>query len=111
METAMSDPEQFDTVLAERFDREHQHISADAFVASAMHRIRFQRRLAARIHAALRVAVLIAAIVASPWLIAGATRLNAALASALSWTGGLPGVWMLGALAAVVFLASRLRSR
>jgi hypothetical protein len=77
-----------------------------------MHRIRFQQRLAARIHTLLHIAVLLAAVIASPWLIAGATRLNDALASAFAWIGGLPGAWiLLGAPVVVLVLTSRARSR
>jgi hypothetical protein len=107
----MSDPEQLDPLLTAHFEREQPHIPADAFVATAMHRIRFQRRLATRIQTALRIAVLLAAVIASPWLIAGATRFNALLTSSLRWIGGLPGAWMLAALAAVLVLAMRARSR
>lgn len=107
----MSDPEQFDPLLAAQFDREHQHIPADAFVAATLRRIHFQRRLATRIQTALRIAVLLAAVIASPWLIAGATRLNAALTYSLTWITGLPGMWVLGALAVVLVLSSRARSR
>jgi TRAP-type C4-dicarboxylate transport system permease small subunit len=107
----MSDPEEFDPALAALFSREHQHFCEQPFVASTMHRIRFQRRLATRIQTLLRIMVLLAAVIASPWLIAGATRLNAALAFAFSWIGGLPGAWMLGALAAIMVLMMRARSR
>lgn len=107
----MSDSEQPDPLLAAYFDREHRHIPADAFVSATMHRFRFQRRLAARVHTILRIAVLLVAVIASPWLIAGAARLNAALASSLNWIGGLPGAWILALLAAVLVLASRARSR
>lgn len=107
----MSEPEHIDPLLAAHFEREHQHIPADAFVAAAMHRIRFQQRLATRIDVALRVTVLLALIIASPWLIAGAKRLNDALASSFTWTAGLPGMWMLGVLAIAVVLAARARSR
>ena len=107
----MSDPDDIDALLAERFRREHQCIPADPFVTAAMHRIRFEQRVAARIRTVLRVAVLLAAVIASPWLIQGATRLNAALASSLAWTAGLSGAWLLGALAIAAVLLSRLRSR
>jgi hypothetical protein len=53
----------------------------------------------------------LAAILASPWLIAGATRLNAALEATLSWTSGLPGAWVVAALAVAAVLVSRVRSR
>ena len=107
----MSDPDDFDALLAERFRREHQHIPDEPFVAAAVHRIRFEQRVAARIRTALRIAVLLAAIIASPWLIEGATRLNAALASSLAWTAALPGAWMLGGLAIAAVLIARVRSR
>lgn len=107
----MSNPEEFDSALAALFGREHQHVPEQPFVASTMHRIRFQRRLADRIRTLLRILALLAAVIASPWLIAGATQLNAALASGLSWIGGLPGAWMLGALLAVLLVMSRARSR
>ena len=38
-------------------------------------------------------------------------HLNAALESSLNWAMGQPGVWALGALAALVVLAKRVRSR
>jgi hypothetical protein len=107
----MSDFEQFDSLLAAHFNHEHQQIPADAFVASVMHRIRFQRRFATGIRTVLQVAALLAAVIASPWLIAGAARLNATLASSLTWIADLPGAWVLGALAIVVVLTSRVRSR
>jgi hypothetical protein len=106
----MSDPDRIDPLLAAHFEREHQHVPADAFVAATLHRIRFQQRLTTRIQTMLRIAVLLAAIIASPWLIAGATRLNAALAVSLNWIGGLPGAWVVAVLAAVLVLASRARS-
>jgi TRAP-type C4-dicarboxylate transport system permease small subunit len=107
----MSEQDDFDALLARRFEREHQCIPDEPFVAAALRRIRFEQRLAARIHMLLRVTVLLAAIIASPWLIAGATRLNAALASSLAWTTALPGAWLLGALAIAAVLISRARSR
>jgi TRAP-type C4-dicarboxylate transport system permease small subunit len=107
----MSEPDDFDALLAERFRREHQYIAEEPFVAAALQRIRFEQRLAARIRTVLRVAVLLAAVIASPWLIEGATRLNAAVASSLSWTTGIPGAWLLGAAAIAAVLISRVRSR
>ena len=63
-------------------------------------------------HAGLRAAALVAAVVASPWLIEGAARVNAALEASLAWAmGGQYGAWVLGALALVVVLAMRVRSR
>jgi hypothetical protein len=107
----MSDSDSFDALLAQRFEREHQHVPAGPFVPAAMHRIRFERRLAAGVGTALRVAALLAAIAASPWLITGAKRLNAAVEASITWTSGFPGLWIPGALAVVVLLAARLRRR
>jgi hypothetical protein len=60
----------------------------------------------------LRFWIFVAAIIASPWLIAGVARLNAVLESSLAWAlGGQYGAWVLGALAIVVVLAMRVRSR
>ena len=59
----------------------------------------------------LRVAGLVAVVLASPWLISGVAYLNAALESSLSWGMGQPGAWALGALAILVVLAMRVRSR
>ena len=62
-------------------------------------------------HAGLRAAALVAAVIASPWLIAGVARLNAALDSSLTWAMGQFGTWVLGALAVLVVLATRVRRR
>jgi hypothetical protein len=107
----MSEPDDFDLLLKERFDREHQHVPAEPFIAATTRRIRAENRYAAGVRTATWVAALVAAVLASPWLIAGAARLNAALASSFAWTAGLPGMWMLGVLAVVVVLWSRVRSR
>jgi len=107
----MTGHEDFDALLKARFDREHQHVPADPFVANAMHRIRAEQRLQVGVRMGLYAAALIAAIVASPWLIAGAARLNAALASSLVWAAGLPGVWVVGVLAVGVLVVQRVRSR
>jgi hypothetical protein len=107
----MSDSDDFDSLLKQRFDREHQHVPADAFVEATLQRIRIERRRAVGIRTAVRAAALVAAVIASPWLITAATRLNSALESSLAWTAGLPGVWAMGALAAVALLIVRVRSR
>jgi hypothetical protein len=107
----MSDQDGFDARLAARFEREHLHASADDFVATTMRKVRAGRRRREVIHAGLGVAALVAAVVASPWLIAGSAHLNAALESSLSWAMGQPVAWALGALAALVLLATRVRSR
>jgi hypothetical protein len=59
----------------------------------------------------LRVAALVAAVALSPWLIAGVTRLNAALESSLTWSMGLPGAWVMAVLSIVVVVAMRVRRR
>lgn len=107
----MSDQDEFDSRLAARFEQEHRHVPADSFVASTMRKVRAGRRRAEVVRVGLRVAALVAAVAASPWLIAGASSLNAALESSLNWVTGQPGAWALGALAVLVVLATRLRSR
>ena len=84
----MSDPDDFDSLLKQRFEREHQHVPADPFVAATIQRIRIERRQAAGWRTALYAAALVAAVIASPWMIAGAARLNALLESSLAWTTG-----------------------
>ena len=107
----MSDQDGFDARLAAHFEQEHRHVPADAFVATTMRKVRAGRRRREVMRAGLRVAALVAAVVASPWLIAGVARLNAALESSLTWTMGQAGAWVLGALAVLVVLATRVRSR
>jgi hypothetical protein len=107
----MSEPDDFDALLKERFDREHQHVPAELFIAATTRRMRAESRYAQGVRTAMRVAALVAAVLASPWLIAGAARLNAALESSFAWTAGLPGTWVLGVLVAAAVLWSRVRSR
>ena len=107
----MSDQDGFDARLAAHFEQEHRHVPADDFVATTMRKVRAGRRRREVIHAGLGAAALVAAVVASPWLIAGVAHLNAALESSLSWAMGQPVAWVLGALAALVVLAMRVRSR
>ncbi len=109
----MSDQDGFDARLAAHFEQEHRHVPADSFVADTMRKVRAGRRRKEVIHAGVRVAALVAAVMASPWLIAGVARVNAALDSGLTWAMGELGawVWVLGALAVLVVLATRVRSR
>ena len=107
----MSDQDGFDARLAAHFEQEHRHVPADSFVATTMRKVRAGRRRREVMRAGLRVAALVAAVMASPWLIAGVARLNAALESSLAWAMGQPGAWVLGALAVLVVLAMRVRSR
>ena len=109
----MSDQDGFDAQLASHFEQAHSHVPADAFVAVTMQKVRAGRRRAEVMHAGLRVAALVVAIVLSPWLIEGAVRLNAALESSLAWMAGLPGVWIagVGVGAIVVVVAMRVRGR
>jgi hypothetical protein len=107
----MNEPDDFDVLLKAQFDREHRHLPAEPFIAATTRRMRAESRYAAGVRTALRVAALVAAVLASPWLIAGAARLNAALESSFAWTAGLPGTWMLGVLVAAAVLWSRARSR
>jgi hypothetical protein len=107
----MSYQDGFDARLAAHFEQAHGHVPADSFVAATMQEVRAARRRAEVMHLGLRLAALVAAIAVSPWLIAGATRLNAALESSLTWTMGLPGAWILGVLTIVVAAVLRVRDR
>lgn len=107
----MSSPDDFDALLKQRFEREHTHVPVEPFVAATLQKVRAERRHRAGIRTALGVAAVVVTVLASPWLIAGAARLNAALESSLSWTAELPGAWVLGVLAAAAVLVSRVRSR
>jgi hypothetical protein len=106
----MSEENGFDALLAARFEREHRHVPADAFVATAMKKVRAERRRGNFLRIGFRAAALIAIVAASPWLIAGVERLNEAVGSSLS-AMGLHGAWALGAMAVVWVLATRLRRR
>lgn len=105
----MSDQDGFDARLLAQFEQQHRQVPADSFVASTMQRVRVARRRRDFIRVGLRVAGLAAAVLVSPWLIAGATRLNAILESFLSSDTGQLGAWVLGALAILVVLATRRR--
>jgi hypothetical protein len=107
----MSDQDGFDARLAAHFEQEHRHVPADSFVVTTMRMIRAGRRRREAMHLGLRAAALVAAVIASPWLIAGVAHLNAALESSLNWSMGQPGAWGLGALAVLMALAMRMRSR
>jgi hypothetical protein len=107
----MSHEPDFDVRLAAHFEREQSHVPADDFVAATMRKVRAERRGRDVARIGLRVAVLVAAVMASPWLIAGVARFNAALGALLSTPAGQLGTWLLGALAVLVVLARRARSR
>jgi hypothetical protein len=107
----MSNQDEFAARLAAHFEQEHRHVPADSFVATTMRKVRAGRRRKEVTRVGLRVAALVAAVMASPWLIAGGARLNAALESSLTWAMGQPVAWVLGALAVLVLLAMRVRSR
>jgi hypothetical protein len=107
----MSDQEHFDPKLAALFDQEHRQISADAFVADTMRRIRAARRRREITRQGVRIASLVALVAASPWLIAGVEWLNAAVESSLEWVDGPPVTWVLGGVAFVAVMATRLRRR
>ena len=107
----MNEADGFDVLLKERFEREHQHVPAEPFIAATTRRMRAESRLAMGVRTGMRIAALVAVVLASPWLIAAAARLNAALESSFAWTAGLPGAWVLGVVAAGALLWSRLRAR
>lgn len=101
----------FDARLAARFEREHRHVPADAFVAATMRKVRVGRRRRGILRTSLRVAALVAIVAASPWLIAGVERLDAAVDFSLTAATGMSGEWVLGVVAILVVLAVRKRSR
>lgn len=101
----------FDARLTACFAREHGHLSADAFVVATMQKVRGERRRKEIMRTGLRAAVLVAVVAASPWLIASVERLHAALETSPTWAMGLSGMWVLGALAVVVVVATRVRGR
>jgi hypothetical protein len=107
----MSDQDGFDARLAAHFEQQHSQLPADSFVAATLRKVRAERRRQDVMRTGLRAAALVAAVIASPWLIAGVAQLNAALESSLTWAMGQFGAWVLGALAVVVVLAMRVRSR
>jgi hypothetical protein len=107
----MSDQDEFDSRLAARFEQERRrHVPADPFVANVMRKIHAERRGRAVIRIGVRVAALVVAVIASPWLIAGTARMNAVLDFSLNWASAQFGGWVLGgALALIVVLAMRAR--
>jgi hypothetical protein len=107
----MNDQDGFDTRLAERFEREHRQVSADPFVATTMRKVRAGRRRMEFVRIGLRAAGLVAIIAASPWLIGGVERLNAALGASVSRSLGLPGAWAMGVVTVIAVLAMRVRKR
>jgi hypothetical protein len=107
----MSDQDGFDPGLAARFEQEHRHVSADAFVAATMREVRAAGRRRRIVRNCQRAGALVAIVAASPWLIPGVEQLNAAVGTSLSWALGLNGAWVLGALAVVAVLAMRVRGR
>jgi hypothetical protein len=111
MSDHLKEREGFDVRLAAHFEQEHGHIPGDAFVAATMQKVRTERRRREFMRTGLRIAAVVAIVAASPWLIAGVSRLNAALESSFSWATGLPGSWVLGVLAVFVVLAMRRRRR
>jgi hypothetical protein len=107
----MNDQDGFDARLAAHFEQEHRHVPAEAFVAATMRKVRAGRRRREFLRTGMQVAALMAAVVASPWLIAGVTRLNSAIESSLAWTFELNGAWVLGGLAILAVVAMRVRGR
>jgi hypothetical protein len=107
----MTHPDDFDARLAGRFEQEHRHVPADAFVATTMRKVHAARRRRDFMRVGWRVAALVAAVVASPWMIAGVARVDAMLESLLSSAPGQLGTWVLGTLVIFVAWAARARSR
>ena len=107
----MSEQNDFDTRLAARFEQERASVPVDAFVANTMRKVRAERRRREFLHVGSRVAALAAIVIASPWLIAGVERLNAAVDSSFTWARDQSVGWVLGAVVILVVLAMRARSR
>lgn len=107
----MNNQDDFDARLAACFEREHLHAPADGFVADTMRKIRAGRRRQEVVRITLRIAALVVLVATSPWLIAGVEWLNTEVKSSVASTSGFPGAWVLGALAALVVLGTRLRRR
>lgn len=107
----MNEQDDFDAKLAACFEREHRQIPADAFVAGTMREVRLARRRREVLRIGLRLAGLAALIVASPWLIACADWLTAAVGSSVGSSAARPGLWVLGALAATAVLVKTVRGR
>jgi hypothetical protein len=107
----MSDQDGFDARLAARFEQGHRHVPADPFVVTAMQKVRAARRRREIVRAGMLVAALATAMAASPWLIAGVRRLNAALELSLTWSAGLTGAWVVVALIVVVVMVTRVRGQ
>ena len=107
----MSNQDDFDTWLAARFEEERSHVPDDAIVAATMRKVRAARRRKEATRVGWRVAALVAVIAGSPWLIEGGSQVSAAMESFHDWTSGLPGTWILGILAIIAVVATRVRSR
>lgn len=107
----MSDQDGFDAGLTARFEQEHRQVPADPFVATTIRKVRAERRRVEAVRLGLRAAALVAAVVGSPWLIAGGARLNELLESSYTWTLGLPVAWVVAVLAIIVVVAKRVRRR
>ena len=107
----MSDQDGFDARLAARFEQEHRHVPADAFVATTMRKVRAGRRRREVIHAGLRCRGTCRGCPGVTVADRGrrVPERSAGILSQLAM--GQPGAWVLGALAVLVVLATRVRSR
>lgn len=101
---------EFDPRLAELFAREHTHLPAEPFVATALRALAAQRKRTALATRALQAAALIALIALSPRLIDGSiwvsARLDALFASASVWLASPLGL-AAAALCALVALGTK----
>jgi hypothetical protein len=107
----MSEQNGFDARLAALFEQEHRQVAADDFVAATMRMVRARHRRKQFLRTGLRAAALVALVAASPWLIAGVEQLNSAVGLSLSPALEMRGAWVLGALAVVWVVATRVRGR
>jgi hypothetical protein len=107
----MSEQDGFDARLGALFEQEHRHVAAGDFVAATMRKVRARHRRKEFLRTGLRAAALVALVAASPWLIAGVEHLNEAVGFSLSSALEIHGAWVLGALALVWLVATRVRRR
>lgn len=103
----MTEQNHFDERLAGHFKQQHAHLPGDAFVADTLRKVQATRRRTGALRLGVRVAVLAVVVAASPWLIAGAARLNTVLDASLSQAAGLPVALGLGVLVVVALSAMR----
>lgn len=98
---------EIDPALETRFRNEHTHIRDEPFVSATLRRVAAERARSAVTRRVLQAGVLIAVIVASPWLIEGSALLSSVLdrgfARASQWLS-TPAGMALGAIAGIALV-------